>query len=62
MELPNELNVTDAIEETLPIIPKDDDKYVIVHFEGGLGKHVAGTAILEGVAKKYPDRKIILVC
>lgn len=38
------------------------NKYVVVHFEGGLGKHIAGTAVLEGVKKKYPDRKIVLVC
>lgn len=37
-------------------------KYVIVHIEGGLGKHVAATAVVDGVKKKYPDRKVIVVC
>lgn len=41
---------------------KSQEKYVIVHIEGGLGKHIAATAMIEGVRKKYPDRKLILVC
>jgi len=38
------------------------EKYVIVHIEGGLGKHIAATAVIEGIRKKHTDRKIILVC
>lgn len=53
-----------VIEDISPVETKKEngEKYVVVHFEGGLGKHVAGTAVLEGVRKKYLDRKIILVC
>jgi ADP-heptose:LPS heptosyltransferase len=40
----------------------EDQKFVIVHMEGGLGKHVVGTAVVEGVKKAYPERKLILVC
>lgn len=36
-------------------------KYIVWHVEGGLGKNVAATALLEPLAIKYPDRKIILV-
>ena len=38
------------------------DKFVIFHVEGGLGKNVAATAILKNIYKKYPDRKLIVVC
>lgn len=41
---------------------ESSDKYVVVHFEGGLGKHVAGTAVIRAIKKAYPDRKIVLVC
>lgn len=40
----------------------DQTKYVIVHIEGGLGKNVAATALIDGINKKYPDRKLVLVC
>lgn len=36
-------------------------KYVVWHIEGGLGKNVAATALVNDVKKKYPDRKLILV-
>jgi hypothetical protein len=51
-----------TIEEEQTTNSINSDKYVVVHFEGGLGKHVAGTAVIEGVRKAYPDRKLILVC
>ena len=38
------------------------DKYVLFHVEGGLGKNVASTAVVKNVAKKYKDRKLIVVC
>jgi hypothetical protein len=41
---------------------KHEDKFVIVHIEGGLGKHIAATAVIRGVKKKHPDRKLVLVC
>lgn len=38
------------------------EKYLIFHVEGGLGKNVASTAVVTHLHKKYPDRKIIVVC
>jgi hypothetical protein len=37
------------------------EKYIVWHIEGGLGKNVAATALLPPLAKKYPDRKIVVV-
>jgi hypothetical protein len=36
-------------------------KYLIWHIEGGLGKNIAATALLEPINKTYSDRKIIVV-
>jgi ADP-heptose:LPS heptosyltransferase len=40
---------------------KKDDKFVILHSEGGHGKQVMATAVCRAVKKKYPDRKLIVV-
>lgn len=37
------------------------EKYVVWHIEGGLGKNIAATALVEDVAKKYSDRKLVMV-
>jgi hypothetical protein len=37
-------------------------KTAIFHIEGGLGKHVAATAVAKTIAKSYPDRELIVVC
>ena len=37
-------------------------KYSIFHVQGGLGKHVASTAVAEAIKKNHPDRKLIVVC
>jgi hypothetical protein len=37
------------------------DKYIVWHVEGGLGKNVAATALIESLQKKYNDRKIVIV-
>jgi uncharacterized phage-like protein YoqJ len=37
-------------------------KYSIFHIEGGLGKHVAATAVARTIKKNYPDRELIVVC
>lgn len=36
-------------------------KYVVWHIEGGLGKNVAATALINNVRRKYSDRKLIMV-
>lgn len=38
------------------------DKYCIFHVQGGLGKHVASTAVAKAIKNNYPDRKLIVVC
>lgn len=37
-------------------------KYSIFHLQGGIGKHVAATAIARTIKNNYPDRKLIVVC
>lgn len=40
----------------------DTKKYAIFHLEGGLGKHVAATAIIKLIKQNHPDRKLVVVC
>lgn len=37
-------------------------KYSIFHVQGGIGKHVAATAVAQAIKKNHPDRKLIVVC
>jgi hypothetical protein len=37
------------------------DRYIVWHIEGGLGKNVAATSLIESLQIKYSDRKIIIV-
>lgn len=37
-------------------------KYSIFHVQGGLGKHVAATAVAKVIKNNHPDRKLIVVC
>ena len=37
------------------------DKNLIWHIQGGLGKNIAATALIGDIKKKYSDRKLILV-
>jgi hypothetical protein len=37
-------------------------KYSIFHIEGGLGKHIAATAVARVIKKNYPERQLIVVC
>lgn len=37
-------------------------KYSIFHLQGGIGKHVAATAIAKAIKNNFPDRKLIVVC
>lgn len=39
-----------------------EEKYLVLHIEGGLGKTIMSTALLPSLYKKHPDRKIIVVC
>lgn len=41
--------------------PQSKDKFVIWHIEGGLGKNIAATSLIEDLSKKYSDRKLIMV-
>ena len=38
------------------------EQYSIFHIEGGLGKHIAATAVARCIKNNYPDRKLIVVC
>lgn len=37
------------------------DKYVVFHVEGGLGKNVASTAVIKSIAEKHKDRKLVVM-
>jgi hypothetical protein len=37
------------------------NKYVIFHIDGGAGKSILATAVVESIKNFYPDRKIIVV-
>ena len=41
--------------------PTTGEKYFIWHIQGGLGKNIAGTALIKEIKTKYPDRKLIMV-
>lgn len=38
------------------------EKYSIFHLEGGLGKHIAATAVAKCIKNNHPDRELIVVC
>ena len=38
------------------------EKYSIFHIEGGLGKHIAATAVAKCIKANHPDRKLVVVC
>jgi len=40
----------------------EQKKYTIFHIEGGLGKHVAATAVARAIKKNHTDRELIVVC
>lgn len=40
---------------------KMENKFIVWHIEGGLGKNVAATSLISTLAKKNHDRKIIIV-
>jgi hypothetical protein len=38
------------------------NSYAVFHIEGGLGKHVAATAVAKAIKLNHPHRKLIVVC
>jgi ADP-heptose:LPS heptosyltransferase len=38
------------------------EKYSIFHVQGGLGKHIAATAVAKALKNNHPSRKLIVVC
>lgn len=40
----------------------ESKKYSIFHIEGGLGKHIAATAVAKCIKNNHPDRELIIVC
>lgn len=39
-----------------------NNSYALFHIEGGLGKHVAATAIAKTIKNNYPERNLLVVC
>ena len=39
-----------------------DKKYCIMQIQGGLGKHIAATAVAQVIKRTYPDRELVIVC
>jgi len=39
-----------------------EKKYSIFKIQGGLGKHVAATAVAQAIKNNHPDRELIVVC
>jgi hypothetical protein len=37
------------------------EKYLVWHIEGGLGKNIAATSLISSFKQKHPDRKLIIV-
>lgn len=37
-------------------------KYCIFNINGGIGKHIAATAVAKAIKNNFPDRKLIVVC
>lgn len=37
-------------------------KYSIFHIDGGIGKHIAATAVARCIKNNHPDRELIIVC
>ena len=37
-------------------------KNVVFFVQGGIGKHIASTAVVECIKNNHPDREIIVVC
>jgi ADP-heptose:LPS heptosyltransferase len=38
------------------------EKYSVFHVQGGLGKHIAATAVAKAIKNNHPHRKLIIVC
>jgi hypothetical protein len=41
---------------------KQTSKFSVFHLEGGLGKHIAATAVAKCIKNNHPDRELIIVC
>jgi hypothetical protein len=37
-------------------------KNIIFFIQGGIGKHIAATAVVENINKNFPDRRLIVIC
>ena len=40
---------------------ENQEKYLVWHIEGGLGKNIAATSLCQSIKETYPDRKLIMV-
>jgi hypothetical protein len=37
-------------------------KNIVFFIQGGIGKHIAATAVVENINKNFPDRRLIVIC
>ncbi len=51
--------LTNQMEEAN--IQLDNEKYLVLSISGGIGKNILATALVKGLRKKYPDRRIIIL-
>jgi hypothetical protein len=50
-----------GILDQTPSKTTTQEKYVIWHIQGGLGKNIAGTSLVKDIVRTYPDRKLVMV-
>lgn len=55
---PKKLNIA---QPTQTFTTPSKEKYFIWHIQGGLGKNIAGSALVKTIKNTYPDRKLIMV-
>ena len=59
---PKQLNISKSSDEAIvPNKETSQEKYFIWHIQGGMGKNIAGTALVKSIKEKYPDRKLIII-
>ena len=57
----NQIKLGTKLETKSEVSSNDVEKYLVWHIQGGLGKNVAGTALIKDLKEFYADRKIIMV-
>ncbi len=58
---PKSIDTSNSINIAGTTTTSTKEKYFIWHIQGGLGKNIAGTALVKTIKQTYPDRKLIMV-